>query len=486
MYPVEKPKKRPWVWLLCILGVLLLLMGIVFGVLFGYNRFTLSLTPGGEREIVLDYGTPYQEYGASPYFYGSRFLVDGFTPDAEVRWEGTVNTEKTGTYYITYTADFFWWHAEAQRIVQVVDRRAPEIQLIGDPEFYIFPGATFEEPGFIATDEYDGDLTDKVEFRQEDGVVTYWVCDAAGNRAECTRILRDADPTPPEITLAGDDTVEIYTATTYEEPGFTAWDNNEGDITDRVTVEGTVNPYISGTYTLTYTVADVYQNTTTVTRTVKVIPRERAEQVYPDEKVIYLTFDDGPGPYTRELLDILAKYNAKATFFVVCNGFSDLIGEIADAGHSVGIHSASHDYGVIYASEEAYYSDIAQVQALICAETGSETTLLRFPGGSSNTVSRFNEGIMSRLTQSVRDAGFQYFDWNVDSNDAGGAKDADEVFENVVDGIGNRRIAIVLQHDVKAFSVEAVEDIILWGLAHGYEFRALDMTSPSAHHGINN
>ena len=112
--------------------------------------------------------------------------------------------------------------------------------------------------------------------------------------------------------------------------------------------------------------------------------------------------------------------------------------------------------------------------------------MVRFPGGSSNTVSRFSPGIMTYLTQAVQDCGFQYFDWNVDSVDAGGAKTAKEVFENVIGAVQNRDVSVVLQHDIKGFSVEAVYRILAWGLDNGYTFLPLDMTSPAAHHGVNN
>ena len=106
--------------------------------------------------------------------------------------------------------------------------------------------------------------------------------------------------------------------------------------------------------------------------------------------------------------------------------------------------------------------------------------------GGSNLVSKFNEGIMTTLTEAVQDAGFQYFDWNVDSNDAGGALRAKTVAANVLGGVENRRISIVLQHDIHDFSVDAVEDIIIWGLKNGYTFHALTENSPTCHHRVNN
>ena len=114
------------------------------------------------------------------------------------------------------------------------------------------------------------------------------------------------------------------------------------------------------------------------------------------------------------------------------------------------------------------------------------TYLLRCPGGSANTTSSFNPGMMTYLTQAVQDMGFQYFDWNVDSMDAGGAEDAQEVFENVIGSVQNRRVSVVLQHDIKGFSVEAVGRILAWGLANGYTFAALTYGGPGCHHGVTN
>jgi hypothetical protein len=93
---------------------------------------------------------------------------------------------------------------------------------------------------------------------------------------------------------------------------------------------------------------------------------------------------------------------------------------------------------------------------------------------------------MTRLTQRLEADGYQYFDWNVSSEDAGGAKTAEEVFENVTKGITGKTNSVVLQHDTHEFSVDAVERIIAWGLCNGYTFKALDKDSPTCHHGVSN
>lgn len=206
----------------------------------------------------------------------------------------------------------------------------------------------------------------------------------------------------------------------------------------------------------------------------------------PKDKVIYLTFDDGPGKDTMRLLDILDKYNIKATFFVVNTSYSRLIAEEYKRGHSIGIHCNTHDYYSLYESDEAYFSDFNAIYDEIEKRAGVGTDLLRFPGGSSNTVSCFNPGIMTRLTEEVEKRGFTYFDWNVSSGDAGKTIETQQVFENVINGVKNHKYSIVLQHDKKGFSVDAVEQIIIWGLENGYTFLPLTKDSPTCHHKIAN
>lgn len=203
-------------------------------------------------------------------------------------------------------------------------------------------------------------------------------------------------------------------------------------------------------------------------------------------RVIYLTFDDGPSCYTEKLLDVLDRYGVKATFFVVNNGYVHLLDDIVQRGHTIAIHASCHIYSQIYASEEAYFADMTLMRDIIYAQTGVYTNLLRFPGGSSNTVSCFNPGIMTRLTRAVEDMGYAYFDWNVDSNDAGGAVTPAAVARNVIAGCKNQQVSVVLQHDTKGYSVDAVESIILWGLENGYTFQALNEFSPVIHHNIAN
>jgi peptidoglycan/xylan/chitin deacetylase (PgdA/CDA1 family) len=219
-------------------------------------------------------------------------------------------------------------------------------------------------------------------------------------------------------------------------------------------------------------------------------PKEVVEIYTPPvgAKIVYLTFDDGPGPDTIRLLDTLKKYDVKATFFVTCGRaqYRDAIKRAYDEGHTIGLHTCSHDYGRIYASDEAYFNDLNEVSNLVRDITGKESKMIRFPGGSSNTVSKqYSAGIMSRLVAEVGNRGYVYFDWNVSSGDAGNIYDANSVYNNITRSLKGD-YSIVLQHDIKSFSVDAVESVIKFGKQYGFTFKALDESSPTAHHRINN
>lgn len=474
-------------------GIPVFLAAALYVFVFQINQFRLELTLLGDREVTVEYGQPYDEAGAAAVFAGSHIFREG--REVPVAIHSDVDEQRLGTYHVRYEASYETWTAQAERTVRVVDTQKPRILLRSSPASYTLPGEAYAEEGFTARDNYDGDITDRVVRTEERGMVTYRVTDSSGNVEEVTRTIAYYDPVAPELTLLGKDTITITEGDSFADPGFIALDNCDGNLADRVRVSGTVDPSKPGTYTIRYEVEDSFGNAASATRTVIVKEKPKPqppaasggqETVTPDGKVIYLTFDDGPGKYTDQLLDVLAQYQVKATFFVINNGYADTLRRIVNEGHSIGIHSATHDYKTIYASEEAFFADLEQMQSIIQSVTGVTTWLMRFPGGSSNTVSAFNPGIMSRLTVAMEERGYRYFDWNVSSGDAGETTSTDRVFENVTAGVQKRNVSIVLQHDIKSYSVAAVEKIIQWGLENGYTFLPLDMSSPTAHHGINN
>lgn len=190
-------------------------------------------------------------------------------------------------------------------------------------------------------------------------------------------------------------------------------------------------------------------------------------------KIIFLTFDDGPGAYTDQLLDILDKYGVKATFFVTnCYpSYSYDIKKEYDAGHAVAAHTYCHEYYVVYKGTGGFWSDHNKMQKVIEQQTGNRTMMFRFPGGSSNTVSRrYSRGVMSSLTQQANQKGLYYYDWNVDADDAGKTRTSDGVFNNITGGVRYHKKSLVLCHDVKPYTVNAMDRTIRWCLQNGYTF----------------
>ncbi len=485
-------KKNLIVIAICILSAVVL-AGMVCCGWFGYlamtNRYTVDVSFVQEREITVEYGTVYQPSLATAEFFGTNLHKQ--PQKVEVTVDSQVDTGRLGTYWVKYIARHKGCVGTAYQHVTVVDTQAPVITLQANPDHTTQVGQTYAEEGYTAVDNHDGDITAKVQKSSTKDEIIYTVADSSGNVATVRRKVVYSDTVAPVLKLNGKDCVTLWVGQTFEEPGYVAADNWDGNLTNHVRVSGDVDTSRSGIYTLRYSVADQYGNHTEKERKIVVISTATTQNpsvVVPSGKVIYLTFDDGPGPHTGRLLDVLKKYNVKATFFLVNKPkYKKYIKRASDEGHAIGIHTMTHTYKSIYKSPEAYDKDLYDMQAVIENITGEKTTLLRFPGGSSNTVSRkYCKGIMSYLTQEVEARGFQYFDWNVDSKDAGGAKSSVEVFNNVVSGVRKKNFSVVLQHDIKGFSVDAVENIILWGLDNGYTFLPLDPTSPGCHHHVNN
>ena len=179
--------------------------------------------------------------------------------------------------------------------------------------------------------------------------------------------------------------------------------------------------------------------------------------------MVYLTFDDGPSESTEAILDILDDYNVKATFFVVgqdTEKYGDTYRRIVNDGHTIGMHSFSHNYSKIYQSEDSFVADYNQIHNLIFETTGVDTKLYRFPGGSSNKVSNTSMSVFINYLNAI---GVVYYDWNIASGDATSqAFSADELVDNVMSDVVKYKTSVVLLHDSsdKNATVEALPRLI--------------------------
>ena len=213
-------------------------------------------------------------------------------------------------------------------------------------------------------------------------------------------------------------------------------------------------------------------------------------------RIACLTFDDGPSDNTAAIADILAEYGAPATFFVTAQEqnlphYGQLPALLA-AGHQIALHSASHRYEQIYADPTSFWLDIKALrQALEPYVPAEDLTWLRFPGGSTNTVSHRYGGrqIMQRLKAEAEEKGYRWIDWNVCGEDATAAHpDAEAIFRNVRSTAEDKTVCIVLLHDTRACgeTVKALPQILAWFEQEGYRFctveemaRLTDTPAPS-------
>ncbi len=376
-------------------------------------------------------------------------------------------------------------------LIWLISTERPDLQLIGEAEVSVPAGEAYTDAGAAAMVR-GRDVSSRI--RETDDVdtgrpgtyeVTYSYDSKLGTSV-VTRTVTVVDDTAPELTLSGDETVYVTDFEAYEEPGATAADDCEGDLSDQIQIS--TEQVDDTTREITYTVQDSSGNTATVKRTVMI------DDTPPDDHVIYLTFDDGPSSdVTVEILDTLKENNIRATFFILdyTEDKLPILQRMIDEGHTIGIHGYSHEYSEIYTSEEAFMDSINKLADKLKEDTGYEAFCLRFPGGSSNTVSRhYSTGIMSRLVELVKEEGWMYFDWNVSSGDAAGdGVPSEKIISNVeseLDPDSNDNVVLMHDTSAKQTSADALQTIIDYGKENGYSFYPISRNTPEVHHPVAN
>lgn len=210
------------------------------------------------------------------------------------------------------------------------------------------------------------------------------------------------------------------------------------------------------------------------------------------EKIAYLTFDDGPSQNTEKILEILDKYNIKATFFVVGPSYklkNDLLIKIVQAGHELAIHSYEHNYNYIYSSKENYLKDFYTCATWIKTITGKTPTVYRFPGGSSNTIA--SKSLIKSVIKDLEEKGYVHADWNVDTLDSYVRSEPDKVMKNALTSLkrnenNNHFYQTILMHDDinKQASIQALPQLIEKLISYNYHFETLTKNSHIIKHSI--
>lgn len=294
-----------------------------------------------------------------------------------------------------------------------------------------------------------------------------------------TTTISVVDKTAPVIHLQGAKTVYAKDSRNLEgaEKGVTVTDNYDKDI--KVSRRDT-NKISDTEYEFVYTAIDSSGNMSIAKRKIVIATG-----------VICLTFDDGPSSVTPEVLDVLKENNIKATFFILdySEQSKSTIQRIIDEGHTLAIHGMSHDYSKIYASAEATLENFTSLQKKIKKDFNYDVKYVRFPGGASNTISRnYCEGVMTEAVKKVQEESLEYYDWNVDVDDAGSARTPSEIYNNFVDGILPGVENIVLMHDGEGHmpTAKALQEIINYVKENGYVFTAISENTTPAKHSVNN
>ncbi|MDE7433097.1 MAG: polysaccharide deacetylase family protein, partial [Lachnospiraceae bacterium] len=149
-----------------------------------------------------------------------------------------------------------------------------------------------------------------------------------------------------------------------------------------------------------------------------------------EEKVVFLTFDDGPSDLTPKFLEVLNSYGVNATFFVTYQPqFEEIYRQIIENGNSIQIHTATHDYNSIYKSVDAYLSDFNQAYDYVCSIIDKKPVCYRFPGGSTNS---YGKAIVRDIARTMDDRGFQFVDWNVSVGDGSAKATKESIVQKIM------------------------------------------------------
>lgn len=203
------------------------------------------------------------------------------------------------------------------------------------------------------------------------------------------------------------------------------------------------------------------------------------------QKRVYLTFDDGPSIYTGQILDILKANDIKATFFVIARedeNYWPYYTRILEEGHTLGMHSYTHDYNQVYASLDSFEADVNSLSQFLYDRTGEYPTIYRFPGGSSNTVCNVP---MEECIAYLNEQGITYYDWNALNGDAVSSElPPEKLVENIMNSVRQNNTSIVLMHDMQSrhTTVESLQPLIDTLKDEGYEILPIDENTPLIQH----
>lgn len=410
--------------------VAVLLMALIIKLFFFSGWFTPLLSLKGEKVMEVQVKKSFQDPGVK-----ARYHLKDFQND--VRTTSNVNRNRIGEYTIVYE----WKNKTVERIVKVVDKKAPKLKLKGDNPLRIFENETYQEAGYTAIDDYDGDLTAKVQIKnnvntkkQGNYKIIYSVKDKNGNQSSVERQVEVCpDPTNQKL---------YYNYDSYdnkmEEWWFEKSKNHERN-------KGALSSSLLSKYNTCY--------------------------LGPDEKVIYLTFDEGGNDitYIKEIANVLNKHNVKATFFLTRNYIkneADFIRDLVKHGHVIGNHTWHH-------YDMTTLANASKVDDFVKEITETSKTYMEVVGEPMKKIFRFPKGGASERTMKmVSDLGYKSFNWSHAYYDFASDVSKEEALKTLIDHYHNG--AIYLLHPSNKGNYEAMDEFLTQMEKLGYRFDTVD------------
>ena len=395
----------------------------------------------GDSEITINVGDSFTDPGAT--------AMDDIDGDisANIVVTGTVNINVPGTYTIVYSVeDSSGNTSSVERIVNVVDNVPPVITIIGDNPFVLREGDNFTDPGATAADNIDGDITAQIVVTGSVNgnavgtyVLTYTVSDVAGNEVSETRNVNVISDNPPVITLLGDNPLELNFGSAFTDPGATATDDIDGDISGQIIATGTVDVNTLGAYIITYSVADSSGNNTEATRTVNVVdntsPVITLEGANPFIVNVGNTFTD-PGANASDNVDgnLTSSISVSGTVNVNTPGDYILTYSVTDSSNNTA--TITRTVRVI--------DNVAPVITLI----GAPTFNIPLGGSYTDPGATASDNVDGDLTSAIVTSG------NVDLNQEG----TYTIRYNVMDSSGNQ--AAEVTRTITVFNPDTIPPVI--------------------------
>lgn len=444
--------------------------------------FGVKVELNGLEELTHEVNTEYKDAGFSLKVNNKELSEEEYKYEVE----NNVKSDNLGKYNVKYHITYKNKTYDLERTIKVIDSTKPDLKInVNTIEKDYCTENILTKVEYSAIDNHDGDITANIKISDDKKNITYSIKDSSGNENNVSLPITYTSKPKSSLTLQGKSTIYVPINTKYEDEGAIYTDGCKNKLSEKIIKTGKVDTSKIGTYTLTYTLE---KDGSSVKRKVIVYtPNITKTDDNSNERIIYLTFDDGPCAYTQKVLDILDKYNIKATFFVTHQfaKYVPMIEKEYKKGHSVGVHTYTHKWS-IYTSLETYLDDFNKMNNDVEKYTGQKTKIFRFPGGSSNRVSkRYATGVISAIASHMNNEGYVYFDWNVDSGDAAGATSA-QIYKNVVNGVTRCKNCVVLMHDIKKNTVNELDEILKTLTSKGYKFGTLSTESKPVHHTINN